>query len=62
MKKIEIIFKLSEKARKPYTWKKFYKYGITLESIHNIIDDISITYNTKNPVILSLREIPYINK
>ena len=62
MKKIEIIFKLSEKARKSYKWERFYDNGITIKSITDIIHEICKVYHVEYPVILSLREIPYISE
>ena len=59
MKKIEIIFKLSEKSRKSYKLERFYENGITKETIDNIIDTICTEFFIENPVILSLREISY---
>ena len=61
MKKIEIIFKLNNRRRKSYKWEK-YGNGITEYFIGYIIREIYIVYHVENPVILSLREIPYINK
>ena len=60
MKKIEIIFKLSQRSRKSYKWEKFCS-GITGHYISHIEREICIKHHVNTPVILSLREIPYIS-
>ncbi len=59
MRKYEVLFKKTLRSRKLIRWERFYDgNGLKPEMIKNVIEKANEEFGN-DPVILSIRELPY---